>query len=335
MANAMGMALKPKMEKKMTFQNYLTGEAVVNQITKYIPNNQERKIFITALSSSVAENPNLADCDYKSLMSAGLKCVSMGFLPGGETGDAFLVPFGKEDKKCTVMIGYRGLVRFALRSGKIRCLNMGMTREGQTVVMNYLTGEVDIQGAPISPDAPVTGYFAYMRLSDGGFEKTIYRTKPEAVLHAAAYAKSSFDPKLYAKYEAYLKTGEGLTDEEKKECQKIYYQNFDKMSMKNCLRNLLLNWAPLTTYEREVISSDGNTGTGIDDEDTETIMDMDGEVEAVSGDHERGNETKESPETKETGATETAKARQSRKPQPTEQPASVTAQNAADDFFGR
>lgn len=341
MASAVGMALKPKMEKKVSFQSFLTGDAVVKQITRYIPNNQERKMFLTALSSSVAENPMLAECDYKSLISAGLKCMSMGFLPGGETGDVFLVPFGKEEKKkCTVMIGYRGLVRFALRSGKIRCLNMDLTRVGQTVVLNHLTGEVEIQGEPESPDAPVTGYFAYMRLSEGGFEKTVYRAKPVAVRHAAMYAKSSFDPDLFSRYETYLKTGEGLTDKEIKECQKIYYQQFDKMAMKNCMRSLLLNWAPLTTYEREVISSDGNMETEFDQD---AVLDMDGEVGPADAEAPAPNEAERSDRQEERKApagrapekAEGEKARAKEKREADALPAKDARQSAEDDFFGR
>lgn len=313
MANATAMTLRPREGKKMSFQRFLMGEAVVKQITKYIPNAQERKIFITSLSSAVSETSSLAECDHKSLISAGLKCQSMGFLPGNETGDVFLVPFGK---KCTVMLGYKGLVRLALRSGKIRCLNMGVTRQGQTVVINYLTGDVDIQGAPEAPDAPVTGHFAYMRLSEGGFEKTVYRTKQESILHAQKYAKSSFDAALYAKYESYLQTGEGLSENEKEECKKIYYQQFDSMAMKNCLRSLLLNWAPLTMFEREIISSDGNMD---EDEDGILVMDADVEPEISTKKQEALNASVDNTFSEQVNPTDIAERQRS----------------AEDDFFGR
>lgn len=260
MATTRGMALT-NVSKPTSFSAYLSGEKVKNKLMNFLPTASEQKMFIAGLASAVTGNPKLQNCEYGSIVSAGLKCLALGFMPGAQTGDVYLVPF---ETKCVMVPGYRGYVRLALRSGKIKALNMGCVRAGQTVVREFLSGKITVEGEPSAPDAPVLGYFAYMELLSG-FQKTIFWTKEEAVLHAERHAKTPFSCSLLTKYEQYLQTGEGLTDQEIKETEGVYYKYFDKMSMKNCLRELLLGWAPLTLSDQQLVSSDGDSG--FDDND--------------------------------------------------------------------
>lgn len=265
MASTRGMALT-NINKPVSFSTYLSGEKVKNKLMNYIPDPTEQKMFIAGLSSAVSENPKLMECDYGSIVSAGLKCVAMGFMPGSQTGDVHLVPFGK---KCVMIPGYRGYVRLALRSEKVKFINMDCVREGQTIVKDFIRGQISIEGEPKSPDAPVIGYFAFIELLFG-FQKTIFWTKERAIAHAEKHAKTPFSGELLKKYEKYLQTGEGLSEKEIKETEGPYYASFDKMSMKNCLRELLLGWAPLSISEKKLIMSDGDSG--YEDEDEEAVQ---------------------------------------------------------------
>lgn len=247
-------------KQNVSFGSYAKSEKAQQGLMAYIPDQKERAMFTSAIVGAVASNPTIATCTNESIMSAGLKCMNYGFLPGGETGDVYLIPFGD---RCTVMLGYKGLVRLAQRSGRVRTLNMDVVRKGQTVVKDFLTGDIAITGVPESPDAEAIGYFAFIRLSGSGFEKAEYMTKAEAIAHAKKYAKSKFDPAILERYEQYMQTGEGMTQKEA-ESLGVYYQHFDTMAQKNVMLRLLKRWAPLSVTEQRMLAEDENPGEAFD-----------------------------------------------------------------------
>lgn len=247
-------------KQNVPFGSYAKSEKAQQGLMAYIPDQKERAMFTSAIVGAVASNPTIATCTNESIMSAGLKCMNYGFLPGGETGDVYLIPFGD---KCTVILGYKGLIRLAQRSGRVRTLNMDVVRKGQNVVKDFLTGDIVITGVPESPDAEAIGYFAFIRLSGSGFEKAEYMTRPEAIAHAKKYAKTKFDPEVLERYEKYMETGEGMTQKEA-EGLGVYYQHFDLMAQKNVMLRLLKRWAPLSVTEQRMLAEDENPGDAFD-----------------------------------------------------------------------
>lgn len=282
MAQAKNSLVASGSRKDISFSEYAKADASQKSLLMYIPDQRERARFTSAIISAVDSNPKIAACTNRSIMQAGLKCINYDFLPGGELGDAYLIPF---DDKCTLMLGYKGLIRLAQRSGKVRTLNMGVVRKGQNVKRDYVTGDVTITGEPESPDADAIGYFAFIRLAGSGFEKTEYMTKQEAVAHAHQYAKSNFDKDLFAKYEKFLKTGEGLTKEEESKCGGVYYTNFDAMAKKNVMRRLLLTWAPLSITDNQMLAHDENPSLPLDmpefGEEEPMVMEADAVVQEI------------------------------------------------------
>lgn len=258
-----------------SFSVFAKSDKSQKTLMSYFPSDKDRARFTSAIITAVSQNPLIANCTNESIMSAGLKCVNYDFLPGGDLGDAYLIPFGN---KCTVMLGYKGLIRLAQRSGKVRTLNMGTVRMGQNVVHDALSGDITITGEPNSPDAEAIGYFAFIRLSGSGFEKAEYMTKQEAIAHAVRYAKSSFDAETFARYEIYLKTGEGMTENEADKLG-VYYTNFDQMAMKNVMRRLLLRWAPLSITDQQMLRHDENPAEPVEmpafGEQQDDVIDLD------------------------------------------------------------
>lgn len=253
MANAMNTLVQSN--KQPTFTQVISSHSYQNMLESAIQDENIRRRFVTAIISAVSGNDKIASCTPKSIISAGLKCVSLGFMPGGDLGDAYLIPYGQT---CTLQLGYKGLIRLAQRSGQCKTINMGVVQKGQTVKLNQLTGDVEISGEPESPTAPAIGYFAFLRLAGSGFEKTEYMTKEQAIAHAKRYAKTSFDPETYKRYLQYEETGEGMTQKEYDSLSEtaVYYANFDNMAMKNVLRRLLLTWAPMSLEYQQILEDD-------------------------------------------------------------------------------
>jgi recombination protein RecT len=75
---------------------------------------------------AISKDPKLAMCTGQTLVASVLESVSMG-LQIGVNGQCWLVPF---KDKATLIIGYRGMLRLAERSGSVRGMDAYVVREG-------------------------------------------------------------------------------------------------------------------------------------------------------------------------------------------------------------
>ena len=99
-------------------------------------------------------------------------------------GFAYVVPYKNVP---TFIVGYKGMIQLAQRSGQYRFLNADAVYEGETVKVNRLTGQFEIMGVKTSDKA--IGYFAYFQLING-FEKYFYMTVDEVNAYARKYSKA-------------------------------------------------------------------------------------------------------------------------------------------------
>lgn len=80
-----------------------------------------RRLLLTAANTS----PELFDCDPRSFLAAGVACAQLGLEPNDPRGLAYLVPF--KDKRrgrvVQLIIGYRGMMDLARRSGMVSTIN--------------------------------------------------------------------------------------------------------------------------------------------------------------------------------------------------------------------
>src|SRR5881398_983556 len=82
--------------------------------------------FETAAMTYLRMNPKLIDCNPYSIVG-GLRLGAQLGLSLGPLGHFYLVPFKGE---AVFIIGYRGMVELAYRSGKLRRIEANVVREG-------------------------------------------------------------------------------------------------------------------------------------------------------------------------------------------------------------
>jgi len=111
--------------------------------------------------------PALANCDKRSLMGAIITCSQLGLEPGNSLGHAYLLPFGKE---VTLIIGYRGLIDMARRSGQIISISARAVHEHDHFIYRYGLDE-NIEHIPADGDrGELTHVYAVAKLKDGGVQ---------------------------------------------------------------------------------------------------------------------------------------------------------------------
>lgn len=101
-------------EKRTKFlQNIASREQTFQTL---LPKGMEFDWFAGEVKVALARTPKLLECDQTSVFDALTTCAQLGLSPSGRLGSAYLIPF---NGKCTLVIGYKGFVDLAYRSGEV------------------------------------------------------------------------------------------------------------------------------------------------------------------------------------------------------------------------
>lgn len=219
--------------------------------------------FMANVMTLVSNDSYLADSEPMSIMSGALTAATLNLGLDKNLGYAYLVPFnsknkqtGKWEKKAQFVLGYKGYIQLAQRSGQYRALNVIEVYDGELKSWNRLTEDFDFD-----PDGrkseEVIGYVGYFELLNG-FKKTVYWTKQEIEAHRISNSKDKDKTK---------KTG-------------VWASDYDAMARKTVLRNMLSKWGILSIEMQKAtiadehvqnVSSDGDivSETEVEDEELE------------------------------------------------------------------
>lgn len=195
--------------------------------------------FVASITSAVAINPLLQECDPATILSGALLGESLNLSPSPQLGQYYLVPFNNTKKGCKdaqFQLGYKGYVQLALRSGYYKRLNVMAVKEGELLRWNPLTEEVelDLMADELEREkTPTIGYVASFEYLNG-FTKTIYWPKDKMEAHAQKYSKGYAAKKGYTFWE----------------------KDFDAMAYKTMLRQLISKWGVMSIDLQSAFEAD-------------------------------------------------------------------------------
>ena len=225
-----------KGQNKTKFGVFLSQEGVKTLVRNSV---KDDKSFISSLLTAVSQNPQLAQCDQASILSAGLTGASLGLQCNQTLGQFYMLPFN--DKKNNRMVaqfvlGYKGLLQLAIRSGYYERINVVPIKEGEYISYNPLTEEFKakiIIDDMIREKTATIGYYAMFKYSNG-FTKTLYWSKEKMENHALTYSKGYAAKKGYTFWE----------------------KDFDAMAQKTMLRQILSKWGILSVELQKALIND-------------------------------------------------------------------------------
>lgn len=139
--------------QKPAFARALTGTAL----------DPER--FTRIALTEIRRTPALLGCNPESVLGALMLSAQLGLEPG-PLGHAYLVPFKRE---CTFIIGYRGMIDLARRSGTIESIVAREIQERDEFEFEYGLEEKLVHRPDIFADrGPVVAYYGVAKYQDGG-----------------------------------------------------------------------------------------------------------------------------------------------------------------------
>lgn len=217
------------------------------------PNKATR--FIASISSAVATNPQLQECEPNTIVAGALVGAALDLSPSPQLGQYYLVPF-KNNKKGTVeaqfILGAKGYKQLAIRSGQYKDLDFIEVRDGEYLGRDEETGKQRfkfISDEALRESKPIIGYLAYFELLNG-YRKQIYWSKEKMLNHADKYSKA-FNKNDYEK----LLAGQ-IPEKDMWKCSSYWYQDFDGMSEKTLYRQLISKHGVMSIEMQEAYTKD-------------------------------------------------------------------------------
>lgn len=224
--------------QKQTFSAFLGTDAMKKKINEMVGGEKGQQ-FITAIISAVSTNPQLAECDNSTILSAALVGQALNLSPSPQLGQYYMVPFNDSKRGCKVaqfQIGYKGYIQLAIRSGYYKKLNVLAIKDGELIKYDALNEDIEvklIEDEEEREKAQTIGYYAMFEYLNG-FRKTLYWTKKHMEAHAEKYSMG-------------YKAHKGYT---------FWEKDFDGMAYKTMLRQLISKWGIMSVDMQKAMESD-------------------------------------------------------------------------------
>lgn len=163
----------------------------LKSIMAALPSHMKPERLARIVMTTVQKNPKLLECTQESFLGCVLSCAALGLEPDGLLGQAYLVPY-KDYKSgktiCTLIPGYKGLVKLARQSGEVSTIDAHEVRIGDNFEYRYGSdpylrhqpAECPIIEAALKEDGPavkmpdpnwrpgeITHFYAITKLRDG------------------------------------------------------------------------------------------------------------------------------------------------------------------------
>ncbi|MGN1297650.1 MAG: recombinase RecT [Clostridia bacterium] len=226
-----------QLQTKPKFSVAIQTEGYKKLINNTLGDPNRAKRFIASISSAVATNPSLQQCDAGSILSGALLGEALNLSPSPQLGQYYLVPF---KDKAQFQIGYKGYIQLAIRSGQYKDIDVIEVREGEYLGRDKITGKHQfefIEDEVKRENEPIIGYMAYFEYLNG-FYKNIYWSKEKMQKHALEYSQA---------YASDVKKGTSYS---------FWSKDFNGMAFKTMLRQLISKWGVMSIEIQEAMTKD-------------------------------------------------------------------------------
>ncbi|EMF0060826.1 recombinase RecT [Enterococcus hirae] len=224
---------------KLGFKTLMSQPAMKKKFNDIL--HEKSDAFMGSLLTLVGGDDYLSKAEPMTIIASALKAATMDLPIDKNLGYAYIVPFNRKEKvgkdwithnEAQFILGYKGYIQLAQRSGQYKALNAIEIYEGELKGWDRLTEQFEFDPEGRLSDK-VIGYVGFFELLNG-FTKTVYWTKQEVEAHRIKHAKGFDKTKL---------TG-------------AWKENYDVMAIKTVLRNMLAKWGILSVEMQNAVTSD-------------------------------------------------------------------------------
>lgn len=183
--------------------------------------------------STINQTPKLAQCQPATVLSCLMKCSALGLEPSAVDGlgRAYILPY---KTTATLIVGYRGMIDLARRSGQIKSINCHAVYKGDTFEYSLGLNE-DLKHVPNdacekTPDN-LTHVYVVCHFTNGGYQLDVMTKKEVEKIRARSMSKNN---------------GPWVTD-------------YEAMAKKTVIRRAAKTW-PMSVEAQTAIAADETDG---------------------------------------------------------------------------
>lgn len=168
----------------------LNNAAAREKLATALPKHMSADHLVRTVLNAIQQNNALLKCTTDSVWDAVMKCAELGLEPGSALGHAYLIPYGE---RCQLVIGYKGMLVLARRSGEIESITAYIVHEKDEFHVEYGL-EPKLRHVPFFEGDPGKPRLAYAvgRMKGGGVQfEVMSLTQIEAVRRRGSNRKGS------------------------------------------------------------------------------------------------------------------------------------------------
>ncbi|WKB52985.1 recombination protein RecT [Eleftheria terrae] len=260
-------------EKPKDLAHLLASPGVQSQIKAALPRHMTAERMARIATTEMRKVPKLGECDPMSFLGAVIQCAQLGLEPGNSLGHAYLLPFDKRKKvgdqwqvvgtECQLIIGYRGMIDLARRSGQIVSLTARSVYANDTFSYRFGINET-IEHVPAEGErGEFTHVYAVAKLKDGGVQfEVMTRHDIERVRNESQGYRTAVQ---YKKQD------------------NPWMKHFDEMAKKTAIRRLF-KYLPVSIEIQRAVGLDELADAGVSQQNSAVI---DGDFRFVAEDDEQ------------------------------------------------
>lgn len=162
MMTGTSVATKP-LRQVQTVKELLVNEMARGQLATVAAKHMNPERMMRLIAGAIRTTPKLAECDPLTLLGAMMTCASIGLEPNTVLGHAYLIPFGRN---VTLIIGYKGMIDLARRSGHVTSIHADVVYEGDVFEFEYGSNQ-HLRHVPDGPRLKPTHAYCHAKLTDG------------------------------------------------------------------------------------------------------------------------------------------------------------------------
>jgi recombination protein RecT len=175
-------------------------EAAKGKLMEVVPKHVSADRLMRVALMTISRQPTLANCSPESLLGAFMQAGQYGLEVGGALGEAYLVPYRNNrngTSEAQFIMGYRGMILLARRSGEISTIHADVVRDGDAYSPPEFT--IDEKGPRITfshkHTAPATANiiaaYAVVTFKDNGYQLDVMTRDELDGIRARSKASSS------------------------------------------------------------------------------------------------------------------------------------------------
>jgi recombination protein RecT len=240
-----------KQEVILAFNKVVNGGYIQNQLTTILGKNAGS--FTSSMIELFSQDSNLQECDPKAVVMEAMKAAALHLPLSKSLGRAYVLPFkNKGVATPTFVIGWKGLVDLAVRTGQYETINAICIYKGEMTGQDKLSGFIKLDGARESNE--IVGYLGYFKLTKG-FTKMVFMTVEQMAHYGKTFAPTLKFNKITE--EELVKKAQEQSEHGPQAGAVGWFGDFNAMGLKTVVRKVL-SWGPMSIELQNAIAQDGD-----------------------------------------------------------------------------